>query len=366
MNAFDLARELGHEELIAIHDAASGLRVFIAIHDTTLGPAVGGTRMRPYASLDEAAIDALHLSRAMTYKAAMAEMPWGGAKAVIVGDPARDKTRALLVSYARALDRIGRFRTGGDMGIDGRDVALLARLTRFMSHPPSGAGVDASDLTAIGLAAAMRATAERLGLGLAGLSVALQGLGQVGYRLARRLAQAGARLTVADLDPGRAERAASELGVETVAPDGIYDVECDVFSPNAGGGILNDATLARLRCRAVVGGANEQLLEPRHGDALHERGIVYAPDYLVNAGGLLSLLFELGETDEAGIIARVEAIGPRLAALLARAQAEGVPSHRLADRIVEERLAAARAARKAAARPGAADDQPSTEAEVRP
>jgi glutamate dehydrogenase/leucine dehydrogenase len=280
----------------------------------------------------------------MTYKAAMAEMAWGGAKAVIVGDPARDKTPALLVAYARALDRIGRFRTGGDMGIDGHDVNLLAGLTRFMSHPPAGAGVGASDLTAIGLVAAVRATAARLDLGLPGLRIAVQGLGEVGSRLAKRLAEAGARLTVADLDPGRAERAVSELRAEAVAPGTIYDVECDIFSPNAAGGVLDDLTLPRLRCRAVVGGANEQLREPRHGDALHERGILYAPDYLVNAGGLLSLLFELGETDEAGIVVRVEGIGPRLTALFTRSQDEGVAPHRLADRIVEERLAAARAA----------------------
>lgn len=344
--ALELARELGHEELLAVHDPAPGLRVFIALHDTTLGPAVGGTRMRLYPSLDEAACDALRLSRAMTYKAAMAEVPRGGGKAVIVGDPARDKTRGLLAAYAKVLDRLGgRFVSGGDMGIDERDVAVMARMTRFISHAPAGASVDAPDLTALGVFESIVSTAAVLGVELAGLGVALQGLGQVGWRLARRLQSAGARLIVADPDEGRVQRAVAELGASVVAPAEIYEAPADVFSPNAGGGVLNRDTVARLRCRAVVGAANEQLDSAPDGDRLHERGILYAPDYVVNAGGLLSLLYEIGETDEEGVVARVRGIGARLRDLLQRSRAEGVPPHRLADRVVEERLAAARAAR---------------------
>ena len=343
MTALEMAREMGHEEVILVQDAASGLRAVIALHDTTLGPAVGGTRMRVYPTLDEAMVDALRLARAMTYKAALAEMPRGGGKAVILGDPARDKTRALLGAYARAVDRLGgRFQSGADMGIDARDVAVMSRITRHVSHTPSGARVDTAELAALGVLASIRAAAAEGQRTLDGLHVALQGLGQVGYRLARLLRKAGARLTVADVDPRRAERAAEELQAAIVAPDAVYDVEADVFSPNAAGGIINDATLPRLRCQAVAGAANEQLAEPRHGDALHERGILYGPDYVVNAGGLLSLLFELGETDEEGVTRRVEAIGGRLSALWARARREGVPPHRLADRIAEERLAAAR------------------------
>jgi leucine dehydrogenase len=172
--------------------------------------------------------------------------------------------------------------------------------------------------------------------------VAVQGLGQVGYRLAKLLAAEGARLTVADVDLGRVERAEAELRAATVAPEAIYDVEADVFSPNAAGSVLNDDTLPRLRCRAVVGGANEQLAEPRHGDALHARGILYGPDYVVNAGGLLSLLYEMGETDEDGVTERVKGIGTQLFELLQRSRAEGVASHTLADRMAEERLRAAR------------------------
>jgi leucine dehydrogenase len=191
--------------------------------------------------------------------------------------------------------------------------------------------------------AGIAAAAQALGREMSGLQVAVQGVGQVGARLARFLAGAGARLTISDVDPLRVERAAAELGATAVAPDDIYDVEADVFSPNAGGSILNDETIPRLRAAAVAGAANDQLAEDRHGDALHARGILYAPDYLVNAGGLLSVLYEKGETDEDGVEERIRGIGPKLTALWARARSEGVPPHRVADRMVEERLARGRA-----------------------
>ena len=344
VRALELAVELGHEEVVFVHDRAAGLRAVIAIHDTTLGPAVGGTRMRLYPSLDDAAADALRLARAMTYKAAMCGVERGGGKAVILGDPARDKSRALLAAYARAVDRLdGRFQTGCDMGIDGRDVAVLSRLTKHVSHTAPGSSLETADLAALGVFESIRAVAGVLDRELSGLHVAVQGLGQVGYRLARQLAAAGARLTVADLDEGRVERARVELGAAVVAPGSIYDVEADVFSPNAAGGVLNDATLPRLRCRAVIGGANDQLEQARHGDELHARGVVYAPDYVVNAGGLLSLLFEIGELDEAAVVERVRGIGDQLAALLATARKTGEAPHRAADRVAEERLARARA-----------------------
>ena len=344
MTALDYAESAGHEEVHLLRDAASGLRAVIAVHDTTLGPAVGGTRMRLYPSFDDAVLDALRLARAMTYKSALAEMPYGGGKAVIFGDPGRDKSRALLGAYARAVDRLGgRFQTGCDMGIDLRDVAVMGRLTRYVGHAPSGAKHDTAALAALGVFAGIEAAAQALGREMKSLHVALQGAGQVGMRLARFLAEAGARLTVGDVDPARVERAVSELGATAVSADEIYAVDADVFSPNAAGGILNDDTIPRLRAASVVGAANDQLQEPRHGDALHARGILYGPDYLVNAGGLLSVLFEKGETDEEGVVERIRGIGPRLLALWQRAREEGVAPHRVADRIAEERLAAARA-----------------------
>ena len=346
MTALDRAAEWGHEEVLVHRDPASGLRCVIAIHDTTLGPAAGGTRMRVYPSMDEAATDALRLARAMTYKSAMAEMPFGGGKAVILGDPARDKTRALLAAYARVIDRMGgRFNTGCDLGMDERDMAVLSRLTKHVSHSPPGERLDTADLAALGVFESIRAAAAVLGRGLEGLRVAVQGLGNVGFHLARRLAAAGARLTVADLDVARVERAVAELGARAVDAAAVYDAEADVFSPNAATGVLNDDTIPRLRCAAVVGGANEQLGEPRHGDALHARGILYAPDYVVNAGGLLSLIYDTEGADDDTVTARVRGIGPRLAALWERARMEKLPPHCMADRLAEERLEAARRTR---------------------
>ena len=304
--------------------------------------------MRPYPSLDEALLDALRLSRAMTYKSAMAGMACGGGKAVIVGDPAKDKTRALLTAYARAVHRLGgRFHTGSDMGIDGRDVAVMARLTPYASHTPADAGFDAADLAALGVLVSIEKAAQAQGRSLPGLRVAVQGLGEVGGRLARRLAEAGARLTVADVDPARVDRLVRQVEAAVVAPESLYDVEADVFSPNAAGSVLDEDTIPRLRCRAVVGAANDQLADERCGDLLHARAILYAPDYVVNAGGLISILFESGELDEEGVRARVRAIGETLAAVWARARAEGAPPHRVADRMAEERLAAARGGRGA-------------------
>jgi leucine dehydrogenase len=346
VTALDFADAVGHEEIHVVRDAPSGLRAVIAIHDTTLGPAVGGTRMRTYPSFDDAVMDALRLARAMTYKAAMAQMPYGGGKAVIFGDPGRDKSRPLLAAYAKAVDRLGgRFQTGCDMGIDLRDVAVMARLTKHVGHTPTGSRHDTAALAALGVFAGIEAAANALGRETKSLHVALQGIGQVGLRLARFLAEAGARLTVADVDPGRVERAAAELGAAAVPADDVYDVAADVFSPNAAGGILNDDTIPRLRVAAVVGGANDQLQDARHGDLLHARGILYGPDYLVNAGGLLSVLFEKGETDEDGVVERIRDIRPRLLALWQRAREEEIAPHRMADRIAEERIESARARR---------------------
>lgn len=347
VKAFEYAARWGHEEIVIVRDSASGLHAIIALHDTTLGPAIGGTRMRLYPSPDDALLDALRLARAMTYKCAMAGMARGGGKAVIVADPARDKSPALLTAYARVVDRLGgRFHTGTDMGLDERDVAVMARVTPYATHTPAGAHVEAAGLAALGVFVSIERAARVLGRPLRGLHVAVQGLGEVGGRLARQLAEAGARLTVADVDSSRGRRAAGDLGATVVAPEAVYDVEADVFSPNAAGGVLDEATIPRLRCRAVVGAANDQLADERAGEALHARGILYAPDYIVNAGGLLSVLFETGDLDEKGVVARVRAIAETVAGVWARAREEGAPPHRVADRMVEDRLAAARARRR--------------------
>lgn len=343
--ALDLAARFGHERVIVLHDAASGLRAVIALHSSTLGPSVGGTRMRAYPSFDDAVGDALRLSRAMTYKATFAGLPFGGAKAVIDADPQRADRRELLAAYAHAVVELeGRFVTGGDMGIDQDDVQFMARISKAFAHAPKGAGPDASELTAIGVEAAIGATAARLGLPLRGLHVALQGVGEVGGRLARRLTAAGVRVTLADIDAAKAETVARESGAVVVPPEEIVALDCDLFSPNAAGGVIDEEALSHLRCRAICGAANNPIASPEIGDELDRRGILHAPDFVANAGGVLSLLFELGTLDAEGTVRRVERIGDDLAELYESAAAERIAPFRLAERRVDQRLAAARAA----------------------
>lgn len=351
LKAIPLAAELGHEEVVLLHDKDSGLRGAIAIHDSTFGPGVGGTRMRVYSSYEDAVVDALRLARAMTYKATMVEMPYGGAKAVIMGDPSRDKSRPLLVAYAKAVDRLsGRFFTGCDMGIEPRDLKVMQRHTKHLSHTSEDSPLDTSYLAALGVFEGIAAAAAVLGREFSSIHVAIQGVGAVGFRLAKLLVEHGVQITVADPDKARTIRAAHELGARVVESDAIYDVEADLFSPNAMGGILNDDTIARLKVQAIVGGANEQLLEPRHGDVLHSLRILWGPDYVVNAGGLLSLLYETKQADEALVEERVRMIGPRLADIWQRSEEEEEPPGIISDRIVEERLALGRRAKSESVR----------------
>ena len=347
-SAFELARELGHERVVIVQEPAVGLRAVIAIHDTTLGRAIGGTRMRSYPAFEDAVEDALRLSHAMTAKAAFAGMPCGGGKAVICGDPRREKTPELLLAYGRAVEELGgRFFTGGDMGIDAADLAIMGRATSHIGHTPATAGVDASDLTALGVMSAMEIVAGRLGKPLSSCTVGLQGLGEVGGRLAEKLAGKGVALIVTDTVRGRLDAVVRATGARAVAPDEIFDVDCDIFSPNAAGGVVTGDVAGQLRCRAIVGAANNPLASPAVGEALARREILYAPDFVVNAGGLLSVLFETGVLDEVGIVARVERIGADLEELLVRAEGEDSPPFRVADRVVAERLAAARAVQAA-------------------
>jgi len=343
VTALELLQELGHEELLVLREATSGLRAVIAIHDTTLGTAVGGARMGEYASLEQAASEALRLARSTTHRAALAGMHRGGGAAVIVGHPGHDKSRALLRAFAKALDRLdGRLYVGPDMGIDARDLAVLGRMTRHAGRVGAEARVDIGDLTALGVLESIRAAANRSGAELAGAQVAVQGLGQVGYRLARLLHGEGARLTVTDTDPGRVERVVDELGVRSVPPEAFFDVEALVLSPNAGSGVLNDDSIPRIRAQAVVGSASGQLAEPHHAERLHERGVLHGPDCVVNSGGLLGLLVELGEADDQEVAERVGGIAGRLGEIWQRAGEEGKAPQRVAESMAEERLARAR------------------------
>jgi leucine dehydrogenase len=324
-----------HEHVSFFCEPAVGLRAILAIHRTgPLGTAGGGCRMWPYASERAALRDALRLSRAMTYKLALAELPAGGAKAVVIGRPDGDRREALLLALGRAIDRLGgRFIAGEDVGITPDDLAVIARATPWVNRQarPSAAA------TAYGVRVGMQTAVERrLGrAGLDGVTVALQGLGRVGLALGRSLAQAGARLLVTDLDARLAAEVARDLDALAVEPDAIYDTPAQVFSPCALADALDGETAARLRCSVVAGSANNQLAEPRIADLLAARGILYAPDFVVNAGGVLAA----AGLDEARLRARLDGIGALLAAVFARAERDRVSTHEAAEQMARARFA---------------------------
>jgi leucine dehydrogenase len=348
MDVFSSPAFDGHEQVSFFYDKDSGLKALIALHDTTLGPALGGCRMWPYATEAEAITDVLRLSKGMTYKAAMADLPYGGGKTVIIGDPRTDKSAALFRALGRAIETIaGRYYTGEDVGTGPADMDHAADETHYvLGSTRRGGSGDPSPVTArgvwLGIRAAVRHQLQRTDL--AGVRVAIQGLGHVGYNLTQLLARDGARLIVADLDPTRVARAADELAAEPVDSAAILAAECDVLAPCALGGVLDDETIPRLACRIVAGAANNQLLEDRHGAALHARGILYAPDYVINAGGLINIAQELqpGGYDRGRALAQVEAIGTTLAEVFERAAHDGLPTCAVADRVARERIAAGR------------------------
>lgn len=334
-----------HEQVLRVSDSATGLVGFIAIHSTQLGPAAGGLRMKPYASEAAALTDALRLSHGMTFKNAAAGLPLGGGKAVIMGDPARDKSEALLTAFAGAIAALkGRYWTAEDMGMSPADMAIIARGTEFVAGLPDGefASGDPSPITARGIFNAVRCTARhRFGSDdLTGRKVAVQGLGHVGWYLAEMLHGAGAALIVADIDPARCDRAAQVFGAAIAPVDRILTVEADILAPCAIGGILNADTIPTLRVAAIAGGANNQLATPADGEALHKRGILYAPDYVANAGGIVNVATEILQirdrdrfvTDK---LAEAEAT---LDAILTRATSRGLPPHAVADEIVLTRM----------------------------
>lgn len=346
MKIFAAMAEHGHEQLVFCHDRKTGLRAVIGIHDTTLGPALGGCRMWPYATEDEAVADALRLSLGMTYKSAVAGQDFGGGKCVIWGDPGRDKSEGLFRSLGQFVQSLGgRFITGPDVGTRPDDFAWSASETRWVVALPEGYGSsgDTGPITAFGLWRAMKAVMKELEGDdrLAGRTVAIQGVGKVGARLASYLVEDGARVVVADVDASAVERLRQQLpAVEVTTPDAIYEVPCDIFAPCALGGVLNDETIGRLRCRAVCGGANNQLASPAHGDELHARGILYAPDFVVNAGGLIQVANELGGYDRDRAFRTAARIYDWCLEVFALARDGGIPTYQAANRVAERRIAA--------------------------
>lgn len=334
-----------HEEVWRIEDADSGLRGFIALHSTVRGPAAGGLRMRVYDSDEAALADALNLSRGMSYKNAAVDLPLGGGKTVIMGDPARDKTPALLHAVGRAVEALGgRYWTAEDMGMTPADMAVIARETRHVAGRDEGAHAsgDPSPVTARGVLGAIKTGAARVfgSADLRGRSVAVQGLGHVGWHLCRLLHDAGARLIVADVDAGRADAAGRAFGAEIVAPDAVHAAAADILAPCAIGGTLNARTIPQIRARMIGGSANNQLATPEDADRLHARSILYLPDYVANGGGIINAATEILQIDdpEPWIEERLAALQATMARILARAEGENTSPAYLADRIVEERL----------------------------
>jgi leucine dehydrogenase len=342
VTAWDLPDFDDHEGVHLFRDRSSGLTAVIAVHSSALGPAAGGVRFWHYADTTEAVTDALRLSRGMSYKNAMAGLPLGGGKGVILADAAGTKTASLLAAFGRAVETLGgRYVTAEDVGISTDDMVAIARETRHVSGLPverGSAGGDPGPFTAYGVFLGVKAAVKR-GLGkdsVAGVHVAVQGVGSVGGGLARLLAEEGARLTLADVNAERAAALAAELGGSAVASDAILGIEADVISPNALGAILTEETIAALKAPVVAGGANNQLATPADGDRIHARGILYAPDYVINAGGIINVGLEyLGRGDEAEVRARIRLIPDRLEQVWAESAQTGDPAARVADRIAQ-------------------------------
>ncbi|HWC39794.1 MAG TPA: Glu/Leu/Phe/Val dehydrogenase dimerization domain-containing protein [Acidimicrobiales bacterium] len=356
MDVFDRLAGDGHEEVVFCHDAATGLRAIIAVHSTRLGPALGGVRFRPYASQNEALEDVLALSRAMTYKAAVAGLDLGGGKAVILGDPARTKTEALLRAYARYVERLGgSYLTAEDVGTTQADMDLMRQETSYVtgtSRSLGGSG-DPSAATALGVLQAMRAVAaHRWGSPeLRGRRVVVSGVGKVGFTLARHLLEEGAAVVASDVDQAAVERITTTLGLSTVPPENAHAVDCDILSPCALGGVITVERIAELRCEAVVGAANNQLAEPRCAPLLVEAGITYVPDYVANAGGIINISQELVGYRRELAHAKVRTVFDTTIAVLDQARTDRVSPTVVADEMAERRLNGYRQSGPAAATP---------------
>jgi len=352
MTLFDNPEYDSHENVIFCGNAEAGLKAIIAIHDTTLGPAAGGCRMWRYGSEAEALTDVLRLSRAMTYKNALAGLPLGGGKSVIIGDARTEKNPRLLLAFARHVEMLGgRYWTAEDVGIGMRDVEdVFAHGTRYVFGLPSKTG-NPAPFTARGGFEGMRAAVEqRLGRkSMSRLRVAVQGVGSVGFELCKLLHEAGASLVVADVNTEAVRRTVEAFGAKAVDVGAIYDADVDVFAPCALGGILNDATLPRLRAVIVAGVANNQLADPKHGRMLHDRGVLYAPDFLVNAGGMHNASGDiLGAYDAKDAMIRVQRIYDVARETFVRSTEKNELPEVIAEQIARARIVSAREARAAA------------------
>ena len=340
MQLFDKIAEMGHEQVVLCHDKASGYRGIIAIHDTTLGPALGGTRFWSYASDEEAIIDALRLSRGMTYKNAVAGLNLGGGKSVIIGDNKRPDRELIFRAHGRFVESLGgRYVTAEDVGTSPSDMDYVLMETDYVAGL-AGLSGDPSPVTAHGVFRAIQASARhRWGSdSLEGKTITLQGCGHVGYYLAKELAAAGARLIVTDIDAAKVQQVVDDTGATAVAPEKIYEQKADIFAPCALGGVINDRTLDLLKVEIVAGGANNVLLETRHGDILEQRGLLYAPDYVANAGGVINVYSELAGWDRERSLRKADEIYHTILGVFDIAKSDGVPTYVAADRLAERRI----------------------------
>lgn len=333
----------GHEQVSFFQDKDSGLKAIIGIHSTVLGPSLGGCRMWNYTDEAAALRDVLRLSRGMTYKAAVANLKLGGGKAVIIGDSRTQKTPELLKAFGRAVEYLGgRYITAEDVGIKVQDVDLMRTQTKHaVGGSNEGGSGDPSIMTAFGVFQGMKAAIKAAGIGdsFEGIRVAVQGVGNVGYHLCSYLSNAGAKLIVTDIYPNQIERVVQEFGATEVAPDAIYAVDCDVFAPCALGAILNAKTIPTLTCKVIAGAANNQLETESNGFDLFKRGIVYAPDYAINAGGLINVSAELDGYNKEIVLGKVSQIYNTISDILGISSQQSIPPHVAADRLAEQRLA---------------------------
>ena len=341
-DVFAAMETLGHEQVLLSHDPSCGYFGIIAIHDTTLGPALGGTRFWQYGSTDEAITDALRLARGMTYKSAVAGINLGGGKSVIIGDNKRVDREALFRAHGRFIETLGgRYITAEDIGTSPADMEYIKLETDHVAGLLGLSG-DPSPVTGYGVYVGMKAAArERWGSdSLGGKTVAVQGAGKVAYYLMQHLHMDGAKIIVTDIDAEKVRRAVQEFGAVPVAPDVIYDQPADIFSPNALGATVNDETLPRLKVQIIAGGANNQLAEDRHGDELEKRKILYAPDYVINGGGVINVYGELHRWPVERAKKKAGEIYETLLRIFEIAKRERMPTYRAADRLAEQRIAA--------------------------
>jgi leucine dehydrogenase len=346
MGTFELISKHGdeHEQVVFCNNKDVGLKAIIAIHNTALGPALGGTRMWNYKTEEEALIDVLRLSKGMTYKAAASGLNLGGGKAVIIGDPKTQKTEAMFRAFGRFVNSLnGRYITAEDVGTTVREMEYIFMETPWVTGIPKafGGSGDPSPYTAHGVLMAVKASVkEKLGAdNLKGVRIAVQGLGNVGFHLVDYLMKEGAVITVADIDAERVKKVSAQFGTKAVSAEEILTTECDVFSPCALGAVINDQTIPKLRAKIVCGGANNQLAEARHGDMLREMDILYAPDYVTNAGGVMNVFVELEGYSSDRALDKTVQVYDNLMQVFAIAKRDGIGTHTAADRLAEHRIA---------------------------